>query len=145
MIIAAQSALLINLTICSLYSLSQETNTIIKNSRNIDLLRSEDSIKEETRNYSEKIALSLTLNRLPKIESDYIIDRYKYADIVLSDTACSARHCTVSVDSEDVAVLHKQSKNSIIINGKVCKNYSVLLLDKIKIELRKIVFLIRIS
>ena len=144
MIIAAQSALLINLTICSLYSLSQETNTIIKNSRNIDLLRSKDSIKKEIKSYSEEIAFSLILNRLSKIKSDYIIDRYKNANIVLSDTVYNTRYCTVSIDFENVAVLHKQSKNSTIINEKIYKDYSVLLLDKIKIELRKIVFLIQI-
>jgi len=139
-----QSVLFINLTICSLYSLSQETNTIIKNSRNIDLLRSKDSIKKEIKSYSEEIAFSLILNRLSKIKSDYIIDRYKNANIVLSDTVYNTRYCTVSIDFENVAVLHKQSKNSTIINEKIYKDYSVLLLDKIKIELRKIVFLIQI-
>ncbi len=144
MIVAVQSVLFINLTICSLYSLSQETNTIIKNSRNIDLLRSKDSIKKEIKSYSEEIAFSLILNRLSKIKSDYIIDRYKNANIVLSDTVYNTRYCTVSIDFENVAVLHKQSKNSTIINEKIYKDYSVLLLDKIKIELRKIVFLIQI-
>lgn len=142
--VAAQSASLMDQTICSLHPLSQEANTIIEDPRNVDLLRSGGSTKEDTRSHPEGAALSLTLDRLPKMGSDYIIGRHEGADIVLSDPACSVRHCTVSVDSEGVAVLHEQSKNGTIINGKVCKGYSVLLYDKMKIELRKAVFLIRI-
>lgn len=144
--VIAQSASLMDLTICFLHPLSQEANIIIEDSRNVDLLCLGCSTIEDARGSleGEGAALSLTLDRMPKKGSDFVIGRHEDADVVLSDPTCSARHCTISVDCEGVAVIHEQSKNGTIINGKLCKGDSVALCDKMKIELQKAVFLIRI-
>ncbi len=135
---------MMDLIICSLHPLSQEAKTIIEDPHNSDLLCLGGSTEEDSRCHPEGAALSLTLDRIPKTGSDFVIGRHEDADVVLSDPTCSARHSTVSVDYEGVAVFHEQSKNGTIINGKVCKGSSVALYDKMKIGLQKAVFLIRI-
>ncbi len=134
LMIIALLVLIINLIICSLYFFSQETNTIIKNLRNFDLLCLGDSIKEDTKYYFKEVALSFTLNRISKIKLNFVINWYKDVDVVLLDFMCSARHYIVLINYKDVAIFYKQSKNNTIINEKIYKNYSIALYNKIKIE-----------
>lgn len=145
LIIIVRLTSIMNLIICSLHSLSQETNTIIKNSRNFDLLCLKDSIEKDTKCHSKEVALSLTLNRISKTKSNFVIDWHEDVDIVLLDSTYSVKHYTISIDYEDVTIFYEQSKNDIIINEKVCKDYNVALYDKMKIEFQKVIFLIRIS
>ncbi len=63
---------------------------------------------------------------------------------MLLDSTYSARHYIILINYEDVAIFHKQLKNNIIINEKVCKDYNVVLYDKMKIKLQKIVFLVQV-
>jgi len=64
---------------------------------------------------------------------------------VLLNSTCSAKHYIILINYKDVAIFHKQSKNNIIINEKVCKDYSVALYDKMKIKLQKTIFLVQVS
>lgn len=48
----------------------------------------------------------------------------------------------ILINYKDVIVFYDQSKNNIIINEKVWKDYNVAFYDKIKIKLQKTIFLI---
>lgn len=96
-----------NLIICSLHSFSQKTNIIIKNLRNFDLLCLRDSIEKDTKCHFEEVALSLTLNRISKTKSNFVIDRHEDVDVVLLDFTCNVKHYTISIDYEDVAIFHE--------------------------------------
>ncbi len=63
-----------NLIICSLHSFSQKTNTIIKNSRNFNLLCLEDLIKEDTKCHLKEVALSFTLDQISKTKLNFVIN-----------------------------------------------------------------------
>ena len=133
-----------NTIICSFHSLNSEAAKILEDPRNADLLSSESLASSDAGMSIGSSALTLTLDRAPKTGTDFVIGRHEDSDIVLYSPTSSSRHCTISVDDRGAAVLHEQSKNGSVINGKLCKASSVVIHDKMQIEIRGALFLIRV-
>lgn len=91
--------------ILTLHPLTDAARDVIRDERNAKLLVPKGE------------ALELSLNRPPKRGETYVMGRRDDADIVLTDPASSARHCTFSIDDKGIPSLHEQSTNGTFING----------------------------
>lgn len=92
--------------ILSLHPVTNAARNVLKNPRNANLLvQVEVNSNDDAASQGEASALSLTLDRAPKMGTNFVIGRHQEADIVLTDPAISARHCVISVsDNQRMAL-----------------------------------------
>ncbi len=131
--------------IFTLHPVTDAALDVLKDPRNANLLVQVDPKgNDNAASPGETSALSLTLGRAPKTGTNFIIGRHHDAEIVLTDPAVSARHCTISVSDLGVPVLHEQSTNGTLINGKHCNNQSLEIQNGMQIDIRDAAFDIRV-
>ena len=132
-------------TIFTLHPTTDAALDVLKDPRNANLLvRVDPKSNDDAASPGETSALSLTIDRAPKIGTNFVIGRHQDADIVLTDPAVSVRHCTISVSDTGTPVLHEQSTNSTLINGKHCNHQSFEIQNGMQIDIRDAKFDIRV-
>lgn len=98
--------------ILTLHPVTDAAWNVLKDPRNANLLiRVDANGNDDGTSQGESSALSLTLDRAPKMGQNFIIGRHHDADIVLKDPASSARHCIISINDTGVPFLFEQSTN----------------------------------
>lgn len=131
--------------IFTLHPLTDAAWNVLKDSRNANLLVQIDAHSNaDVASLGKASALSLTLDRAPKKGRYYVMGRHDDADVVLTDPASSARHCLFSVSDKGVPVLHEQSTNGTLINGKHCNNQTFEVQNGMQIDVRDAAFTIRV-
>ncbi|KAL8856883.1 MAG: hypothetical protein Q9178_006472 [Gyalolechia marmorata] len=131
--------------IFTLHPLNKAAWKVLEDSRNANLLIQTDvHSNADAASLGKASALSLTLDRAPKRGNYYVMGRHYDADVVLTDPACSVRHCLFSVSDKGVPILHEQSTNGTLINGKHCKNQTFDVQSGMQIEIRDAAFTIRV-
>lgn len=131
--------------IFTLHPLTEAAWNVLEDSRNANLLTQIDAHSNaDAASLAKTSALSLTLDRAPKRGRYYVMGRHHDADIVLTDPASSVRHCMFSVSDKGVPVLHEQSTNGTLINGKHCNNQTFDVQSGMQIEIRDAAFTIRV-
>ncbi|KAL8788252.1 MAG: hypothetical protein Q9213_001772 [Squamulea squamosa] len=131
--------------IFTLHPLNKAAWNVLKDSRNANLLVQTDAHSNaDAASLGKASALSLTIDRAPKRGRYYVMGRHYDADVVLTDPACSARHCLFSVSDKGVPILHEQSTNGTLINGKHCNNQIFDVQNGMQIEIRDAAFTIRV-
>ena len=132
-------------TILTLYPLTDAALTVLKDRRNaIFLVQTDANHINKAFSQGGNSALSLTLDQAPKSGSAYVIGRHHNADVVLEDTAVSARHCIISINDQGVPFLLDQSTNGTLINGIRCNKQSLEIQNGMVIDIRDAVFEIRV-
>ena len=130
-------------TIFTLHPLTDAARDVIRDPRNAKLLVQVDANSNDDAAPGGE-ALALTLGRPPKRGKTYVMGRHADADIVLTDRASSAQHCTFSIDGKGIPFLHEQSTNGTLINGKHRNNQTFEVQNGTQIEIRGAAFNIRI-
>lgn len=131
--------------IFTFYSVIDAALNVFKDRRNANLvIRIDSKRNDDTAVLGEISAFSLTIDRASKIGTNFIIGRHKNADIVLTDPAVNARHCTISIGDTSVLVLREQSTNGTLINGKHCNHQNFEIQNEMRIDIRDAAFDIRV-
>lgn len=102
-------------------------------------------IRNQSCLHTEKQALFLSLERAPRSGGTvYIIGRTKRADIFLSDSAVSSKHCTVSVTKTGTLHLHDQSRKGTKINDEILHNKPREIEDGMRIDICGAEFVVKL-
>ena len=131
--------------ILTLHPLTDAAKDVLKDPCNANLLVKVDATSDDDAAFQgEASALSLTLDRAPKKGANFVIGRDQNADILLTDPAISARHCSISVDEKGVPVLRENFTNGTLINGKRYRKQTFEIQNGMQIDLLNAAFVIRV-
>lgn len=92
--------------ILTLHPITDTAKDVLKDPRNANLLIKVDATSNnDAASQGEASALSLILDRAPKIEANFVIGRHRDADILLTDPISSIRYYLILVGNKGVPVL----------------------------------------